>query len=66
MVNMPIHIFYGYNWLRLNNIITPPQDLPPESLFPNPATYLDSLRNFVPFRVRDIKGRVGFTVERTF
>jgi len=66
MVNMPVHIFYGYNWLRMSNVITPPQNLPPESLFPNPATYLDALRNFVPFRLRDIKGRVGFTVERTF
>lgn len=66
IVNAPIHIFYGYNWLRLNSVITPPQNLPPESLFPNPATYLDALQNFIPFRLRERKGRVGFTVERTF
>jgi outer membrane protein insertion porin family len=67
MVNMPVHIYYGYNFLRLNNtVITPPQNLPPESMFPNPATYLDALQNFRPFQIRDIKGRVGFTVQRTF
>ena len=66
MINAPFHIFYGYNWSRLDSVITPPQNLPPESLFPNPATYLDSLRYFVPFRLRERKGRVGFTVERTF
>jgi len=66
MINAPLHIFYGYNWLRLNSVVTPPQDLPPESMFPNPATYADALRNFVPFRLRERKGRVGFTVERTF
>jgi outer membrane protein insertion porin family len=66
ILNAPIHIFYGYNWLRMNTVITPPQDLPPESLFPNPATYLDALQNFRSFRLRERKGRLGFTVERTF
>ena len=66
IVNAPIHIFYGFNWLRVDNIITPPQNLPPESLFPNEATYLDALRNFVPFRLKERSGRVGFTVQRTF
>lgn len=66
VVNAPIHIFYGFNWLRVNDIITPPQNLPPESLFPNEATYLDALRNFVPFRIKERSGRVGFTVQRTF
>jgi outer membrane protein insertion porin family len=66
ILNAPIHIFYGYNWLRLNTVITPPQTLPPESLFPNPATYLDALQNFNSFRLRERKGRLGFTVERTF
>jgi len=66
VVNAPIHLFYGFNWLRVNNVITPPQNLPPESLFPNPATYLDALRNFLPFRMKERSGRVGFTVERTF
>jgi outer membrane protein insertion porin family len=66
ILNAPIHIFYGYNWLRMNSVITPPQDLPPESLFPNPATYLDALQNFRSFRLRERNGRLGFTVERTF
>jgi outer membrane protein insertion porin family len=66
VVNAPIHVFYGYNWLRVNSVITPPQNLPPESLFPNPETYLDALRNFLPFRLKERSGRVGFTVQRTF
>jgi outer membrane protein insertion porin family len=66
IVNAPLHIFYGYNWLRVNSVITPPQNLPPESLFPNEATYIDALRNFVPFRLKERSGRVGFTVQRTF
>ena len=66
IVNAPIHIFYGYNVLRVNDVITPPQNLPPESLFPNEATYLDALRNFVPFRLKERSGRLGFTVQRTF
>ena len=66
VVNAPIHIFYGYNLLRVNDIITPPQTLPPESLFPNEATYIDALRNFVPFRLKERSGRLGFTVVRTF
>jgi outer membrane protein insertion porin family len=66
VVNAPIHIFYGFNWLRVNEVITPPQNLPPESLFPNEATYIDALRNFVPFRMKERSGRVGFTVQRTF
>ena len=66
IVNSPIHIFYGYNLLRVDDIITPPQTLPPESLFPNEATYIDALRNFVPFRLKERSGRVGFTVQRTF
>lgn len=66
VVNAPIHIFYGFNWLRVNEIITPPQTLPPESLFPNVLTYLDALKNFVPFRLKERSGRVGFTVQRTF
>lgn len=66
VVNAPVHIFYGYNWLRVDEIITPPQNLPPESLFPNAATYVDALRNFVPFRLKERSGRIGFTVQRTF
>jgi outer membrane protein insertion porin family len=66
IVNAPIHIFYGFNVLRVNDVITPPQNLPPQSLFPNEATYLDALQNFVPFRLKERSGRVGFTVQRTF
>jgi len=66
MINAPFHLFYGYNLARLNSTITPPQNLPPESMFPNPATYVDALRYFAPFQIRERKGRVGFTVERTF
>ena len=66
IVNAPLHIFYGYNWLRVDDVITPPQNLPPLSLFPNEATYLDALRNFVPFRLKERSGRLGFTVQRTF
>jgi outer membrane protein insertion porin family len=66
IVNAPIHIFYGYNVLRVDEVITPPQNLPPQSLFPNLATYIDALRNFVPFQLKERSGRVGFTVQRTF
>ncbi len=66
IVNAPIHIFYGYNYLRVNDVIMPPQDLPPQSLFPNQATYVDALQNFVPFRLKERSGRLGFTVQRTF
>lgn len=66
IVNQPIHLYYGYNWLRLNKVITPPQNLPPESLFPNPETYLDAMENFRPFRVKEKEHKFGFTVMRTF
>jgi outer membrane protein insertion porin family len=66
VVNAPLHIFYGYNLLRVDEVITPPQNLPPESLFPNEATYVDALRNFLPFRLKERSGRIGFTVMRTF
>ena len=66
IVNAPLHVFYGYNVVRVDDVITPPQNLPPLSLFPNMATYLDALRNFVPFRLKERSGRVGFTVQRTF
>jgi hypothetical protein len=52
--------------LRVNTTISPPQNLPPEALFPNQATYNDALRNFAPFVFRDRKGRLGFTVARQF
>jgi len=68
IVNAPFHVFYGYNWLRMNQVVTPPQgkSLPPASLFPNQASYEDALSLFQPFRLQDRKARVGFTVTRTF
>ena len=64
--NIPFRIYYGYNWLRLNETITPPQDLPSRSLFPNDATYLQVLPYFEGFRYAERKARLGFTVSRTF
>ena len=66
VVNAPFRLFYGYNWLRVDSVVTPPGPYPAESLFPNPATYNAALGLFAPLRLRDRKGRVGFTVARTF
>jgi outer membrane protein insertion porin family len=67
IVNAPFHLYYGYNWLREDNVsVIPPQELPPETIFPNAATYQDAVNLFRGFRLREIKGRVGFTVVRTF
>jgi outer membrane protein insertion porin family len=67
VVNAPFHLFYGYNWLREDNVyVVPPQVLPPQTMFPNQATYDDALNLFRGFRLRERKGRVGFTVARTF
>ena len=67
VIHAPIEIYYGYNWLRLNNVfVTPPQELPPQSLFPNIATY-DAV---LPFFERQVfsepHGLAGFTVSQTF
>ena len=66
IVNAPFHVFYAYNWIRMNHDIIPSQDLPPESLFPNHATYVDVMGYFRGFRLQDRKARLGFTVVRTF
>lgn len=66
IVNAPIRVFYGYNFLRENDVVNPPQDLPPESIFPNHATYVDALTFFKPFLLKERSGRLGFTVARTF
>lgn len=66
IVNAPIMVYYGYNFLRLNTVATPPQNLPSPSLFPNIQTYDAALPFFYPFRLNDRKGMVGFTVQRTF
>jgi outer membrane protein insertion porin family len=65
--NIPFRLYYGYNWLRLNEVITPPQDTSAVSaLFPNTATYLGALPYFQSFRYAERKTRLGFTVARTF
>ncbi len=67
MVNMPIRVFYGYNILRVNDSLVPPNILPDPSLFPNQATYDAAIRQgFRPLPLADRKSRVGFTVARTF
>jgi outer membrane protein insertion porin family len=66
VVNAPFRVFWGYNLLRLNDTVVPPQDLPPASLFPNEATYEAALPFFRGFRLVDRKSRFGFTVARTF
>jgi outer membrane protein insertion porin family len=66
IVNAPVRIYYGYNWLRLDQVVIPPQDLPPIGLFPNEATYNSALPFFNGIRIRERKGKVGFTVSRTF
>ncbi len=65
--NIPFRVYYGYNWLRLDKVITPPSnDLPPTSLFPNTATYDQIMPYFQPFRYAERKSMVGFTVAQTF
>ena len=67
IVNAPFHIFYGYNWLREDNVtVIPPQNLPPASMFPNLGTYEEALAYFRGYNLRERKGRVGFTMARTF
>lgn len=67
VVHAPIEIYYGYNWLRLNNVyITPPQQLPPMSLFPNAATYNAALPYFERQKFTEPHGMAGFTVGGTF
>lgn len=65
--NIPFRLYYGYNWLRLNKVITPPQDSAQvQALFPNTPTYLGALPYFQSFRYEERKTRLGFTVSRTF
>jgi outer membrane protein insertion porin family len=66
IVNAPFRVFWGYNFLRVNDEVVPPQVLPPESLFPNRATWEAALPAFRGFQLQDRKSRLGFTVARTF
>jgi len=67
ILNAPFRLYYGYNWLRLNNVeVVPPQALPPKSMFPNEATYNGVLPFFAPIRLREQKGLLGFSVARQF
>jgi len=66
IINAPVRVYYGYNWLRLDSTVIPPQNLPPIGLFPNQATYDSVLPFFHGLRLRDRKGKVGFTVSRSF
>lgn len=67
VVHAPIEIYYGYNWLRLKNAYaTPPQELPPVSLFPNIATYDAVLPYFERQVFSEPHGLAGFTVQRSF
>jgi outer membrane protein insertion porin family len=66
VLNVPFRVFAAYNWLGLNTVINLPQDLPPQSLFPNVQTYNEALTYFAPLRIRDRRFRVGFSVARTF
>ncbi len=66
VLNAPFRVFWGYNFMRLNNEVVPPQNLPPESLFPNHATYEQVLPFFRGYRLEDRRSRFGFTVTRTF
>lgn len=67
VLNAPFRFYYGYNWLRLNNVdVTPPQALPPLSMFPNQATYNSVYQFFAPIPLREQKGLFGFTVARQF
>jgi outer membrane protein insertion porin family len=66
VVNAPVRLYYGYDWLRLDTVVAPPQIVPPASLFPNQATYNDVLTFFAPLRLRERRGMVGFTVARQF
>ncbi|HEV2499791.1 MAG TPA: outer membrane protein assembly factor BamA [Terriglobia bacterium] len=67
VVHAPIEVYYGYNWLRLKNeFATPPQELPPVSLFPNIATYDAVLPYFERQVFSEPHGLAGFTVQRSF
>ncbi len=66
IINSPFQVYWGYNFLRVNDTVVPPQVLPPEGLFPNHATWESALSAFRGFQLVDRRSRFGFTVARTF
>jgi outer membrane protein insertion porin family len=66
VINAPFQLYYGYNWRRMDQDVIPPQNLPPQSLFPNEATFDSILPLFQGLRLRERKSKFGFTVARTF
>ena len=65
--NIPFRLYYGYNVLRLDEVVTPPAasaDI--QGLFPNAATYNTALPYFQSFRYSERKSRFGFTVASSF
>ena len=66
VLNVPFRVYAAYNWLGLDTVVQLPQDLPPQSLFPNVQTYNEALTYFAPMRIRDRRYKVGFSVTRTF
>ena len=65
--NIPFRIFYGYNWLRLDKVVSPPAASSAiQSLFPNTPTYLGALPYFQAFRYEERRTRFGFTVASSF
>jgi outer membrane protein insertion porin family len=72
IVNAPFRVFYGYNWLRLNTALVPPNskaitdDPAFQALFPNNATMIEALPLYLGVRLKERKAKLGFTVARTF
>ena len=66
VLNAPFRIFYAYNFMRFDENLIPPQALPPASMFPNQATYVDAVKLFAGYHLQDRKTKLGFTVARTF
>jgi outer membrane protein insertion porin family len=66
VLNVPFRVYAAYNWLGLDTTVNLPQDLPPQSLFPNVQTYSQALTYFAPLRIQDRRYKLGFTVARTF
>jgi outer membrane protein insertion porin family len=66
ILNVPFRVYAAYNWMSLDTVVNLPQDLPPQSLFPNVQSYNEALKYFAPLRIQDRRYRIGFSVARTF